>query len=98
LHPVPTLHSTAVQHNEPKEEYNEKKSMKRFHADLKQNAIQQISLTSISKVQPTRCYVSQFIYFDKRSTCFRRFLLPSSGAKIVNTASGIVKPCCYLLL
>ena len=26
------------------------------------------------------------------STCFRRFLRPSSGAKTVHTASGIVKP------
>jgi hypothetical protein len=31
----------------------------------------------------------------KRSTCFRRFLHPSSGAQTVRTASGIVKPCCY---
>jgi hypothetical protein len=34
----------------------------------------------------------------KRSTHFRRFLHPSSGAQTVHTASGIVKLCCYLLL
>ena len=33
-----------------------------------------------SKLQPTRCNVSWFIYFYRRSTCFRRFLRPSSGA------------------
>jgi len=33
-----------------------------------------------SKLQPTRCNVSWFIYFYRRSTCFRRFLGPSSGA------------------
>jgi len=33
-----------------------------------------------SKLQPTRCNVSWFIYFCRRSTCFRQFLLPSSGA------------------
>jgi len=33
-----------------------------------------------SKLQPTRCNVSQFIYFHWTSTCFRRFLRPSSGA------------------
>ena len=36
---------------------------------------------SISKLQPTRCNFSWFIYFYRRSTCFRRFLLPSSGAQ-----------------
>jgi hypothetical protein len=42
-------------------------------------------------MQSTRCYVSQYIYFNKikRSTCFRRFPLPSSGAQIVHTASGL---------
>ena len=34
----------------------------------------------ISKLQPTRCNFSCFIYFYRRSTCFRRFLRPSSGA------------------
>jgi len=33
-----------------------------------------------SKLQPTRCNVSWFIYFYRCSTCFRRFLHPSSGA------------------
>jgi len=33
-----------------------------------------------SKLQPTRCNVSKFIYFYRRSTCFRQFLRPSSGA------------------
>ena len=33
-----------------------------------------------SKLQPTRCNVSWFIYFYRRSTCFRVFLHPSSGA------------------
>ena len=32
-----------------------------------------------SKLQPTRCNVSWFISFYRRSTCFRRFLCPSSG-------------------
>jgi len=32
--------------------------------------------TSISELQPTRCNVSWFIYFYRRSTCFRRFLRP----------------------
>jgi hypothetical protein len=35
---------------------------------------------SYSKLQPTRCNVSWFIYFYRHSTCFRRFLHPSSGA------------------
>jgi len=34
-----------------------------------------------SKLQQTRCNVSWFIYFYRRSTCFRRFLRPSSGAR-----------------
>jgi len=33
-----------------------------------------------SKLQPTKFDVSLFIYFYRRSTCFRRFLRPSSGA------------------
>ena len=33
-----------------------------------------------SILQPTRCNVSWFIYFYWRSTCFRRFLRPLSGA------------------
>jgi hypothetical protein len=32
------------------------------------------------KLQPTRCNVFLFIYFYRHSTCFRRFLRPSSGA------------------
>ena len=31
------------------------------------------------KLQPTRCNVSWFIYFYRRSTCCRRFLCPSSS-------------------
>ena len=34
----------------------------------------------LPKLQPTRCYVSWFFYFYRRSTCFTRFLRPSSGA------------------
>ena len=34
----------------------------------------------ISEWQLARCNVSWFIYFYRRSTCFRRFLRPSSGA------------------
>ena len=33
-----------------------------------------------SKLEPTRCNVSWFIYFYRRFTCFRRLLCPSSGA------------------
>jgi len=33
-----------------------------------------------SKLQPTRCNVSWFIYLYRDSTCFRRFLHQSSGA------------------
>ena len=33
-----------------------------------------------SKLQPTRCNVSYFVYFYRHCTCFRRFLRPSSGA------------------
>ena len=35
----------------------------------------------ISKLQPTRCNVSWFIYFYRCSTCFRQFLRPSSGVQ-----------------
>jgi len=35
----------------------------------------------ISKLQPIRSNVSWFINFYRRSTCFRRFLRPSSGAR-----------------
>jgi len=35
----------------------------------------------IPKLQPTRYNVSWFIYFCGRSTCFRPFLRPSSGAR-----------------
>ena len=34
----------------------------------------------ISKLQPTRCNISWFIYFYRFCTCFRWFLHPSSGA------------------
>jgi len=34
----------------------------------------------MSKLQPTRCNVSRFIYFYRCSARFRRFLRPSSGA------------------
>jgi len=34
----------------------------------------------ISKLEPTRCNVSWFIYFYRSSTCFRQSLRPSSGA------------------
>jgi len=37
-------------------------------------------LNANSKPPPIRCNVSWFIYFYRRSTCFRRFLRPSSGA------------------
>jgi len=33
-----------------------------------------------SKLLPTRCNFSWFIYFYRCSICFRRFLHPSSGA------------------
>jgi len=33
------------------------------------------------ELQPTRFNVSWFIYFYRRSTCFTRFLRPSSGAR-----------------
>jgi hypothetical protein len=47
--------------------------------------------------QQDATFVNLFISI-KCSTCFRRFLRPSSGAQIVHTASGIVKPfCCPLL-
>jgi len=39
-----------------------------------------VHLISNSKLQPTRCNVSWFTYFYRCSTCFRRFLRPSSGA------------------
>jgi hypothetical protein len=53
-----------------------------------------VYLQYIPKIQPTSYYVSLFISI-KRSTCFRRFLRPSSGAQTVHTASGI---CQTLLL
>jgi hypothetical protein len=59
---------------------------------------------------PTRCNYTQFILSVNCSTCFGRFLPPSSGAQItVSTASGTSQPlllpveqlelinrCCYL--
>ena len=39
-----------------------------------------ITLRSNSKLQATKCDFSWFIYFYRRSTCFRLFLRPSSGA------------------
>ena len=38
------------------------------------------NFVSTSKLQPIWCNISWFIYFYIRSTCFRRFLRPSSGA------------------
>jgi hypothetical protein len=49
----------------------------------------------IPKMQSTRCYVSQFFYFNKMLYMFRQFLRPSSGAQTIHTASGI---CQTLLL
>jgi ribosomal protein S27E len=40
--------------------------------------------------QQDATFLNSFISI-KCSTCFRRFLRPSSGAQIVHTASGIVK-------
>ena len=40
-----------------------------------------VHLKHNSKLQPRRCKVSRFIYSYSRSTCFRRFLRPSSGAR-----------------
>jgi hypothetical protein len=48
-----------------------------------------------SKLQPTRCNVSWFIYFYRLSTCFRRFLRPSSGA---HNCTYIFKKRCILLV
>ena len=45
-----------------------------------------------SKLQPTRCKVSWFIYFYRRSTCFRRFLHPSSGAHICTYSFSYSQP------
>ena len=50
-------------------------------------------------MRPTRCNVTQFIYFCECSTCLRRFLRPSSGAQTVYTASDILSNLyCYLPL
>ena len=40
-----------------------------------------INYSHVSKLQPTRCNFSLFIYFYRRSTCFRRSFRPSSGAQ-----------------
>jgi len=51
----------------------------------------------ISKLQPTICNIYWFIYFYRCSTCFRRFLRPSSGAqKCTIQLSGIVNQYCCL--
>jgi len=50
-----------------------------------------------SKLQPTRCNVSWFIYFYRRSTCFMRSSTHHQEHITVQTASGIVNQyCCYL--
>jgi hypothetical protein len=48
-----------------------------------------VHLQFIIKMQPTRCYVSQFFISLKCCTCFRGYLRPSSGAQTVHKASGI---------
>jgi hypothetical protein len=49
-----------------------------------------VHLQYVPKVQPTRCYVFSVLFIStKRSTCFRRFLCPSSAAQTLSTASGI---------
>jgi len=48
----------------------------------------------ISKLQPTRWNVSWFIYFYRCFTCFRRFLLPSSGARNCTYSFSVVKLYC----
>ena len=48
-----------------------------------------------SKLRPTRWNVSWFIYFYRRSTCFRLFLRPSSGA---NNCTYSFKYCQPILL
>jgi len=50
--------------------------------------------SSNSKLKPTRCNVSWFINFYRRSTCFRRFFRPSSGAHNCTYSFR----CCQLLL
>ena len=54
---------------------------KEYDAVISEKFYIQISVQHeyISKLQPTRWDVSWFIYFYRRSTCFRRFLRPSSG-------------------
>ena len=43
-----------------------------------------------SNIYPTRCNVTQFILSGNYSTCFGRYLHPSSGAQTtVSTASGV---------
>ena len=50
-------------------------------------------------MQTTRCNISWFIYFYRRSTCFRRFLRPSSGAQKLylklQLLSTNTAACCY---
>jgi len=50
------------------------------HETLRHSVKDNMERICISKLQPTR-YVSWFIYFYRHSTCFRRFLHPSSGAQ-----------------
>ena len=45
-----------------------------------------------SRLQPIRCNVSWFIYFYRRSTCFRRFFHPSSGAHNCTYSFGYCRP------
>ena len=53
----------------------------------------------ISKLQPTRCNITWFIYFYSCSTCFRRFLRPSAGAQKLyiqlQVLSTNTAACCY---
>ena len=55
-----------------------------FRPHLKTQSPKPVSclhLRCTSKLQPTRCNISWFIYFYRRCTCFRRSLHPSSGAQ-----------------
>jgi len=53
-----------------------------------------VKLRCDSKLQPTRCNFSWFIYFYRRSTCFRRFLRPSSGAHNCTYSFRYCQYCC----
>ena len=53
---------------------------------------------SNSKLQPTRCNVSWLIFSYRRSTCFRLFLHPSSGAHNCTYCFRYCHQYCCLLL